>query len=332
MVSYADSSIIATIVKTKGSYTQLDPVQSQIRLLTAEERRLFTFYGCVLIEDAFLPVEVPFLQAMAEEVLQLPPGSGVTQAFEQVPAGKESGISTSHVAQGNNNNNNNNNSKDATTKMQQLCRVEGFVPRHTGFAALARDRLAPLAAQLLGEECHLFKEKMNIKHPNGGGGYAAHFDGPSAASVGLAERFVTAQLAIDDQTLNNGTLQVVMPRCACPWFVDDKEDWQCAASVMAVPTDADPDAGGRVGAILPEIASSLDWQAVPCRAGAVLLFDGFFPHRSAPNYSDTARRTAYFLFNGESDGGDCHDSYRQIMAAARRTAAAKTTANQPIIV
>jgi len=296
-------------------YTVLPPMQQQLRCLTEDEIRNFKFYGCVLVEDSFLPQEVKLLQTMAEEVLDMRSGSGVTQAFEQVPMNTED-----HTVMS---------SGSEKVYQQRLCRVEGFIPRHTGFTAIARDRLAPLAAQLLGEECHLFKEKLNIKHANGGVGYAAHFDGPSAASVGLAERFVTAQLAIDDNTLENGTLQVVMPRCACPWFDDEKNEEECAATVMVQPTDADPDAGGRVGAIMPEVAASLDWQAVPCQAGSVLLFDGFFPHRSAPNYSDGPRKTAYFLFNGDSDGGDCHNTYKQVMAAARRAAAAKATVPTP---
>jgi len=305
--SYPNALTSEKAILGQSVYTFLSHKHDQLRQLTEDEVRYFKFYGCVLVEDAFLPQEVELLQKMTEEVLNMPDSTaGVTLAFEKVPLP-------------------NHDTDSQTMYQQRVCRVEGFIPRHPGFAAISRDRLAPLAAQLLGEDCHLFKEKLNIKHGNGGGGYAAHFDGPSAASVGLAARFVTAQLAIDDQSLENGTLQVVMPRSACPWFDDEKSEEECAASVMMQPTDADPDAGGRVGAILPDVAASLDWQAVPCRAGSVLLFDGYFPHKSAPNYSDGARRTAYFLFNGDSDGGDCHDAYKQVMAARRRAAAAKST-------
>jgi hypothetical protein len=42
----------------------------------------------------------------------------------------------------------------------------------------------PRAAQLIGEEAVLFKDKINYKNSNGGMGYAPHCDGPSAASLG----------------------------------------------------------------------------------------------------------------------------------------------------
>jgi hypothetical protein len=289
------------------SYAKLLP--RNIRLLTADEIRDYYFSGCVLVEDVFDSDEISTLQDMTAEVLHMPSDKHVTQAYETTKGGEK-----------------------------RLCRVEGFIPRHVGFAALARERLAPLAAQLFGEECYLFKEKMNIKHAHGGGGYAAHFDGPSAAAAGLAERFITAQVAIDDQTVENGALQVVMPRHACPWLNGDDEGggWdghsdeeECAATVMIKPKDGDPDAGGRIGAIDPTVASSLPWQAVPCKAGSVLLFHGLFPHRSAANMSGSQRRTGYFLFNAASDGGDCHEDYKMVMAETRRAFASTSTTTTP---
>lgn len=281
------------------------------RVLTSDEKRAYNFYGCVLIEDLFDPSEINLLSCMADEVLDMR-GSGITCAFEPDSTANvdiEEGDDV-HMQQ----------ETQPTQRRQRLCRVEGFVPRHKGFTSVVKDRLAPLVAQLLGEECCLFKEKMNIKHPRGGGGYAAHFDGPSVAATDLAEKFVTAQLAIDDQTLENGTLEVVMPRSACPWFDDCLSEEECVQAAMIAPIDNDPDAGGRMGAIAPEIAAECSWQAVPCPAGSVLLFHGLFPHRSPANKSNGVRRTGYFIFNAKSDGGDCHDIYKLIMASKREAA------------
>jgi len=260
--------------------------------LTPDEVRDFAFYGCVLVEDFLDAGDLAALRRHADEVAALAPGAGpATHHFERAGAGAGAG---------------------AGPGAARLCRVESFAPQHAALAALAREALAPLAAQLLGERALLFKEKLNIKAARGGGGYAPHFDGPSAASAGLAARFVTAQLAVDDQTVENGCLQVVMPRNACP----DEAELE-ALGVLLAPTGADPDADGRVGAISPAAAAAMEWRALPCRAGSVLLFHGLFPHRSPPNLSAADRRTFYFLFNGESDGGDCHARYIEHMAASR---------------
>jgi len=273
--------------------TRLPALAAPPRALTPDEEREFAFFGCVLLEDVISPAERAPLSAMADEVFAMR-GDDVSLAFERGEGGAP-----------------------------RLCRVEGFVPRHAGFAELAAERLAPLAARLLGaREAFLFKEKLNIKRARGGGGYAAHFDGPSAAAAGLARRFVTAQVAVDDQTVANGCLQAVMPRSACPWFDDAEgaDEGAAAARVMVAPTDGDPDAGGRVGAIDPALAAGLPWQALPCRAGSVLLFHGLFPHRSPANASAADRRTAYFIFNAADDGGDCHEAYKLVMAAQRAAA------------
>ena len=43
---------------------------------------------------------------------------------------------------------------------------------------------------------------------------------------------------------------------------------------------------------------------VPCptRAGDVVFFDSFIPHRSAPNLSDAPRRVLYVTYNPSSEG------------------------------
>jgi hypothetical protein len=190
-----------------------------------------------------------------------------------------------------------------------LCRVENYTPFHGGLADLAHERLAPLCAQLLGEpSAALFKEKLNIKPPLGKG-YAAHYDGPSAAALGLARTFVTAQVAVDAQTLENGALQVVRPRSAWP-----------PARAMVPPSSADPDRGGRVGAIPEDVAEGLPWEPVECAPGDVLLFDHWMPHRSPFNRSASERRTLYMLFNPASEGV-WRDEYYRLFARMRAAAA-----------
>lgn len=254
------------------------------RQLTQDEIRDYFYYGCVLIENGiFSKDEIDSLDVLSNEVASISPST--------------EGSATHHYE------------RDPTTPNSiRLCRVESFVPQHDGFTEIANERLAPLVSQLFGEKAYLFKEKLNFKHANGGGGYAPHYDGPSAAATGLASRFITAQVAIDDQTVENGCLQVIIPRNACP---DEPE-------MVSSFKEGDPDGDGRVGAIPIEIAVDLPWQALPCKKGDVLLFHGLFPHRSPPNKSSSQRRTAYFLFNAESDGGDCHEAYILYMKELRR--------------
>jgi hypothetical protein len=255
------------------------------RRLSPEEIRDFAYFGCVLIENGvFSPEETERLGTLADEVASIPPS--------------EEGRATHHYER----------NPTCPNNTIRLCRVESFIPQHKEFTEIVENRLVPLVSQLFGERAMLFKEKLNFKHANGGGGYAPHYDGPSAASTGLANRFITAQLAIDDQTVENGCLQVVMPRNACP---DEPE-------MVPGHKDGDPDRDGRVGAIPQDIAASMPWQALPCKKGDVLLFHGFFPHRSPSNKSSVQRRTAYFLFNAESDGGDCHEAYILYMKELRK--------------
>src|SRR5438105_10132691 len=55
-------------------------------------------------------------------------------------------------------------------------RIENFCPHHAEFDRLVRGgRLSAGVGQLLGGEPHLFKEKINLKLP-GGGGFEPHQD------------------------------------------------------------------------------------------------------------------------------------------------------------
>jgi ectoine hydroxylase-related dioxygenase (phytanoyl-CoA dioxygenase family) len=187
-----------------------------------------------------------------------------------------------------------------------LCRVENYVPFHPGYRRLAEEVLAPLAAQLLGEAAVLYKEKINLKMP-GGRGYAPHYDGPSAASTGLASTFITCQVAIDPTTSENGCLEIIRPRAACP------------PEEMTPPVEhGNPEGDGRVGAIPPAALASATWEPIEAPRGSIFLFHGMLPHRSGPNKTDSPRRTAYMLFNPLREG-DQHDAYYAAVAAQRAT-------------
>jgi hypothetical protein len=134
--------------------------------------------------------------------------------------------------------------------------------------------------------------------------------------VGLATSFITAQVAIDDQTAENGCILGVIPKHLCPV--------ELATTVISHKAGGDPDLDGRAGAIRPEVASSLPWQYLPCEAGSLFLFNHWFPHYSEGNKSAATRRTAYFLYNAASEG-DLHECYARLMCDTR----ARFAANAP---
>jgi ectoine hydroxylase-related dioxygenase (phytanoyl-CoA dioxygenase family) len=94
---------------------------------------------------------------------------------------------------------------------KQLCRAENFANYHDGFNRLCRENVQRVASRLfqidsgdVSEGAVLFKEKINFKHP-GGGGFLAHQD--SVAYIGLANRHISAMVVVDKSTVENGCLQ-----------------------------------------------------------------------------------------------------------------------------
>src|SRR5262249_6417859 len=86
-------------------------------------------------------------------------------------------------------------------------RIENFYPYHAGFKALFDGAaLAGRVSELLGEPAVLFKDKINFKMA-GGDGFKAHQDQQAGWSV-YASLFVTALVAIDETTVENGCLEL----------------------------------------------------------------------------------------------------------------------------
>jgi ectoine hydroxylase-related dioxygenase (phytanoyl-CoA dioxygenase family) len=145
---------------------------------------------------------------------------------------------------------------------------------------LATDgRLLTLLAALYGEEACLFKDKLIFKPP-GVKGYGLHQDW--IAWPGFPRTFLTVLVPLDQADRDNGCTEVFAgyhrQGCLSPEDGDYHE--------------------------LPAEAVD-ERRAVPLelRPGDVAVFDGFTPHRSAPNFSDRWRRQLYLSYNKRSDGG-----------------------------
>ncbi len=161
---------------------------------------------------------------------------------------------------------------------RQLCRVENFVPYHEGLAGLfsAPETMAVLQS-LMGEPAVLFKEKINFKLP-GGAGFGAHQDAPAFAMFGHRYH-ITMLVAVDDATEANGCLEMSEP-VDIYTHLEQNED----------------------GTVATEVEQTLPWWPVELKAGDVVFFDSYVPHRSAQNQSSDARRALYVTYNRLSEG------------------------------
>lgn len=159
-------------------------------------------------------------------------------------------------------------------------RIENFCPFHAEFDTLIRGgAIVRWTGALMGGAVTLFKDKINFKMP-GGPGFTAHQDQQAGWSR-YAPIFVTAMVALDPATLENGCLEIAPGRHRDGFL---GEEW--------TPLDA----------------AGLALRAVPTDPGDVIFFDSFVPHASKPNFTDRPRRILYLTFNLAS-GGDHRDRY-----------------------
>lgn len=188
-----------------------------------------------------------------------------------------------------------------------LTRLENFVNHHVEWNKLCHGHLADSISALFGEPMVLYKEKLNLKPP-GGSGFAPHLDTPSLR-VALGnegpQTFGTVMVAIDNMTASNGCLRI----CKGDW----SEEKHCE---VIQPSDDNPDAGGRAGAIPLEVAEELQFDDVECQGGDIVAFNGWTPHRSSANASPFPRRAVFLTYNPKSEG-DFHDRYYQRMDEIR---------------
>lgn len=83
-----------------------------------------------------------------------------------------------------------------------------------------------------------------------------------------------------------------------------KGSWNEQNHVQVVEPEkgGNPDAGGRAGAIEEPVAKELSFDSITCKGGTVVAFNGWVPHRSAPNASPFPRRAVFLTFNPACEG------------------------------
>ncbi len=161
-----------------------------------------------------------------------------------------------------------------------LARSEDFAADPVLGPFVGTSLVPEVVAALLGEPAVLFKEKVNYKHP-GGGGFAPHQD---ATAYRFVDHHVSCMVPLDPATEASGCLYVA------PGFAAGR-----------LPTD-------ERGRIEDSVAARLDWQSVELEPGDLLFFDSYTPHYSDTNTTDRSRRALYLTYNAASLG-DHRDRY-----------------------
>lgn len=129
----------------------------------------------------------------------------------------------------------------------------------------------------------LFKDKINYKLADGNG-FQAHLDAPAYDHIGRIEH-LTANLAVDAATLENGYVEVVPG--------SHKMDVELA----------------HAGQISESWEGNHEWVPVPLQPGDMLLFGSHLAHRSGPNATSKSRSSIYATYHARSDGEDLRARY-----------------------
>ena len=138
----------------------------------------------------------------------------------------------------------------------QLARVENFSRLHDGWGSLTFGLVNDLVSQVYRENAVVFKDKLNFKMP-GGAGFLCHQDATAYATGKLAKHHVSAMVAIDGATVENGCLQVA------PGLHND--------GVLK----------NSNGVTCETLESKMEF-CIITKPG-IVLFDSFLPHKSGPN-------------------------------------------------
>jgi ectoine hydroxylase-related dioxygenase (phytanoyl-CoA dioxygenase family) len=160
------------------------------------------------------------------------------------------------------------------------------------------EKIAGAVSELFGEPAVLFKDKLNLKLP-GGGGFKAHVDGhfwwTDARGVTrrgwgeYATSFYNALVSVDAATTENGCLQIASLQDTFA-HVGRTFD-QIIANVE-----------GRGPDIPARLMASVTMRPIETEPGDVLFFDWRCIHGSDANRSGQQRRILYSTYNKQSEG------------------------------
>eukprot|EP00755_Sulcionema_specki_P006502 Sspe_Gene.5233::Locus_1725_Transcript_1_1_Confidence_1.000_Length_1201::g.5233::m.5233/K21195/phnY; 2-aminoethylphosphonate dioxygenase len=239
---------------TESNYRILMEMRgSKDGMLSKEELRLWNREGYLIIRGMLSDEKVNQLRTYLDELQNMPTvKGGVWKYFES-------------------------DRNDQSKKL--LNRIEKFTDYHRGLRDMVfSPEIIGRVSELLGGPAVLFKEKVNFKLP-GGGGFEPHQDMQPGWDK-YAKQMVSVLLVVDENTRNNGCLQLAPGSHARP--------------------------GGLIGRMNEPLneteTTGLKWIYAELSPGDVLFFDAWAPHRSDPNNSPQPRRNTYLTFNAKKDG------------------------------
>lgn len=175
--------------------------------------------------------------------------------------------------------------RSISDKSRLACRIENFLPYHSGFRELLADSsLLTVLNQLMGEPVYLFKEKINFKLP-GANGFTPHQDAPAFAIFNQLFH-ITVMICIDACTKKNGCLEFAPGRHKEGLFAQEPS-----------------------GDLEKRVVESMRWQSVYANEGDVIIFGSYIPHRSGPNLTGKPRRALFATYNKTSDQDKRNDYF-----------------------
>ena len=152
--------------------------------------------------------------------------------------------------------------------------------------------MASIVATLLGDDAFLFVEQWVVKGPRQGMRFAWHQDAGYVSTYdpgNVPPRYITCWCALDDMTVENGTLYVLPHDRA-------------GTRERVLPHEREEGSNDLVG-----YQGEDPGDLVECRAGSIVVFTGTSLHRSVENRSDSWRRAYLAQYSVEpvlhSQGG-----------------------------
>lgn len=149
------------------------------------------------------------------------------------------------------------------------------------------DQFIALLKKVLGLDVSIFKDKFNLKPPQGEGFYA-HYDGvfyfiddKKKKRKGWYEygnKFVNILLALDDSNEDNGTIEIA-----------SSHENTFENLIKNTKNDGTPN-------LLEHVENKTIFEKINLNAGDIVIFKNTCPHRSKKNTSEKSRRILYYTY------------------------------------
>lgn len=188
---------------------------------------------------------------------------------------------------------------------ERICRMEYLNGSSEAFYKQVTQPVQRKLEELIGAKLTLFKDKCNVKAPQGGG-FPPHQDIPAYLDFGPTI-FITAGIMLDTLSADNGCLHMAINYKELNAGIVQN----CNTPYGDYPLFEYFSGGARNGDLADEVQTQLQWEAIKAQAGDLLVFNSFIPHFSHVNNSQKYRRVFYLTFNLQSEGSHYQGYYQK---------------------